>query len=113
MSLISSQVGELRFMAHMLDTDGHPSFACEVRRAADTIWELRNKLAGTVDQSEEIERLKRENAKLRKLARGLNWCTENAKMPSAECEYCPLGDAGYGELSCERLMRELGVEVES
>ena len=54
-----------------------------------------------------------ENEKLRRLARGLNWCTENAKMPSAECEYCPLGDAGYGELSCERLMRELAIEVES
>ena len=58
-------------------------------------------------------KLKNENAKLRKLARGLNWCTENAKMPSAECEYCPLGDAGYGELSCERLMRELRIEVKS
>ena len=37
-----------------------------LRSAADTIWELRNKLAGTVDQSEEIERLKRENAELKK-----------------------------------------------
>jgi hypothetical protein len=60
-----------------------------------------------------IRELEVENAKLRKLARGLNWCTENAKMPSAECEYCPLGDAGYGELSCERLMRELRIEAES
>lgn len=64
MSLISSQVGELRFMAHMLDTDGHPSFAREVRRAADTIWELRNKLAGTVDQSERIAELETENENL-------------------------------------------------
>ena len=110
MSMISSQVGELRFMAHMLDTDGHPSFALEVRRAADTIWELRNKLAGTVDQSERIIELEDENAKLRKLARGLNWCTENAKVPSAECEHCPLGDTEDGELSCEKLMRELGIE---
>ena len=37
-----------------------------LRSAADTIWELRNKLTGTVDQSEEIERLKRENAELKK-----------------------------------------------
>lgn len=61
--------------------------------------------------SRHIVALEAENAELRKLARGLNWCTENAKMPSAECEYCPLGDAGYGELSCERLMRELRIEV--
>ena len=60
--------------------------------------------------SQHIAELEDENAKLRKLARGLNWCTENAKMPSAECEYCPLGDAGYGELSCEKLMRELRIE---
>ena len=52
-----------------------------------------------------------ENAELRKLARGLNWCTENAKVPSAECERCPLGDTEDGELSCEKLMRELGIEV--
>ena len=52
-----------------------------------------------------------ENEKLRRLARGLNWCTENAKVPSAECEHCPLGDTFFecGELSCEKLMRELGV----
>ena len=54
-----------------------------------------------------------ENAKLRRLARGLNWCTENAKVPSAECEHCPLGDTFFecGELSCEKLMRELRIEV--
>jgi hypothetical protein len=63
--------------------------------------------------SRHITELEAENAELRKLARGLNWCTENAKMPSAECEHCPLGDAGYGELSCERLMRELRIEEES
>ena len=64
--------------------------------------------------SDRIAELESENAKLRKLARGLNWCTENAKVPSAECEHCPLGDTFFerGELSCEKLMRELGVEVE-
>ena len=58
------------------------------------------------------DKYKAENDKLRKLARGLNWCTENAKVPSAECERCPLGDTEDGELSCEKLMRELGIEVE-
>ena len=62
--------------------------------------------------STEIMKLRNENAKLRKLARGLNWCTENAKIPSAECEHCPLGDTEDGELSCEKLMRELGIEVD-
>ena len=58
-------------------------------------------------------KLRLENQKLRRLARGLNWCTENAKVPSAECERCPLGDTFFecGELSCEKLMRELGIEV--
>lgn len=63
--------------------------------------------------SERITELEDENAKLRKLARGLNWCTENAKVPSVECERCPLGDTEDGELSCEKLMRELGIEVKS
>ena len=62
--------------------------------------------------SERITALEAENAKLRKLARGLNWCTENAKVPSAECEHCPLGDTEDGELSCEKMMRELRVEVD-
>ena len=64
--------------------------------------------------SDRITEFEEENAKLRKLARGLNWCTENAKVPSAECERCPLGDTFFecGELSCEKLIRELGIEVE-
>ena len=41
------------------------SAATELERAADTIWELRRKLVHVVDQSEEVERLKAENAKLR------------------------------------------------
>ena len=63
--------------------------------------------------SDRITEFEEENAKLRKLARGLNWCTENAKVPSAECERCPLGDTFFecGELSCEKLIRELGIEV--
>ena len=62
--------------------------------------------------SRHITELEEENDKLRKLARGLNWCTENAKVPSAECERCPLGDTFYecGELSCEKMMRELGIK---
>ena len=64
--------------------------------------------------SRHIVALEEENAELRKLARGLNWCTENAKVPSVECEHCPLGDTFFddGELSCEKLMRELRIEVD-
>ena len=62
--------------------------------------------------SDRITEFEEENAKLRKLARGLNWCTENAKVPSAECEHCPLGDTEDGDLSCEKMMRELRVEVD-
>ena len=57
MSMLSNQRDTLLVMADALE-DEYPSFAREVRRAADTIWELQNKLAGMVDQSEEIERLK-------------------------------------------------------
>ena len=90
---------------------------CEQVSERITALETENEnLLKTVDSVmpsliEDNARLKVENAKLRKLARGLNWCTENAKVPSAECERCPLGDTEDGELSCEKLMRELRIEV--
>lgn len=83
MSMISAQCDELRGMADELAMvtkaihSGVPAStwrgmtyvfedsARSLRRAADTIWELRCKLAGVVDQCEEVERLKAENAKLR------------------------------------------------
>lgn len=79
-----------------------------------TDQELADQLKHEREMRASITALDDENAKLRKLARGLNWCTENAKVPSAECERCPLGDTFFecGELSCERLMRELRIEVE-
>ena len=69
MSMLSSQRNRLLFLANELESRhfNMNEYANAMRRAADTIWELRNKLAGTVDQSEEIERLKAENAKLREL----------------------------------------------
>ena len=108
--MLSGQRDTLFVIADALE-DEYPSFAREVRYAADTIWELRCKLADMVDMRERARVAEAENAELRKLARGLNWCTENAKVPSAECEQCPMGDTEDGELSCERLMRELGIEV--
>jgi predicted nuclease with TOPRIM domain len=52
-----------------------------LRDAANTIWELRNKLAGTVDQQDEIERLEDENARLRSC---LSDDAENARQIMAE-----------------------------
>ena len=109
----------------------------QLRSAANTIWELRNKLAGTVDQSEEIERLEDENARLRSC---LSDDAENARQIMGEnvrmreliqkawkwekngCYECPLerdckadsvydGDCGMA-VEIEKEMRELGIEVE-
>lgn len=72
MSMISSQCDELRKTADELDErakayapTGRNVLSPMLRTAADTIWELRCKLAGVVDQRDEIEWLKAENAKLR------------------------------------------------
>ena len=63
---------------------------------------------------EERDDLRAENAKLRKLVRGLNWCTESPDGPRVDCERCPLGvvDGEPLELMCEKMMRELGIEVD-
>lgn len=73
-SMISSQCDKLRETADELDErakayapTGRNVLSPMLRSAADTIWELRCKLAGVVDQSDEIERLKAENTKLREL----------------------------------------------
>lgn len=70
-------------------------------------WESERDYADQMEAKE--KRAVSENTKLRKLVCGLNWCTENAKEPIAECEHCPLGDTDDDELSCEKLMRELGM----
>ena len=81
MSMISAQCDELRDAADELQNlieNGHNytwsgfystlRYAQQrLRGAADTIWELRCKLADVVDQQGEIERLKNENARLREL----------------------------------------------
>ena len=75
MSMISAQCNELRETADELDERAkaygpsvHDVISPMLRRAADTIWELRCKLADVVDQQGEIERLEAENERLRKLA---------------------------------------------
>lgn len=78
MSMISTQCDELRKAADELQDiiDNAHNYTWSglivilgyaqrgLRQAADTVWELSNKLAGMVEQQDEIERLKVENAKL-------------------------------------------------
>lgn len=120
MSMLSNQRDTLLVMADALE-DEYPSFAREVRRAADTIWELRNKLAGTVDQSERITELESENASLRGAVQGLGelcdkYKVENAKLREllhdAAIELYVNGNItdGATELLFDQ-MRELGIEV--
>jgi hypothetical protein len=84
MSMISSQCDRLRERAATLRqgrwSDGEDD-ATLMERAADTIWELRNKLSGVVDQQDEIERLEDENARLRSC---LSDDAENARQIMAE-----------------------------
>ena len=67
MSMLSAKRDELRWLADNLEEhDIHmDEYVQAMRSAADTIWELRNKLCGVVDQQDEIDQLCAENAKLR------------------------------------------------
>lgn len=78
MSLLSNQCDELRNRAGTLraftSSIGNETArntmviaATEMLEAADTIWELRCKMAGMVDQCDEIERLAVENIRMRQL----------------------------------------------
>lgn len=64
--------------------------------------------------TDRLVQLENENAKLRELVRGLNYCTESADGPRVDCENCPLGEVEGKplELMCEVMMQELGVEVD-
>ena len=100
MSMISAQCDELRktadelqgFMdnAHNYTWSGLFStlhYAQQrLRGAADTIWELRCKLSGVVDQQDEIERLRDENDRLRELCGETCDLLPHADWPSAECD---------------------------
>lgn len=94
MSMLSSKCDELRKIADELQnliSNGHnytwSGLYCTLhyaqqglRDAADTIWELRCKLAGVVDQSDEISRLTDENA-------GIKRRLERAKQLLGKREY--------------------------
>ena len=132
MSMINAQVERLGEIADFLESDPRTqATAPEVRRAADTIWELSCKLAGTVNQSEEIERLKAENASLKGAAQGLGelcdkYKAENDKLRKL-CKdmflFTSLTHAIVGEIHSREhgtwnadvfreRVRELGIEVD-
>ena len=55
-----------------------------------------------------LEKLEAENAKLRELVDGLEYCVQGLV-----CDCCPLYDpSGTNHRRCESLERELGVEVD-
>ena len=127
MSMISSQCDELREKAKLLrgHVDGLsapyviPSTkelmaltmldsADRMEQAADTILELRCKLAGVVDQSDEIERLKAENTELRRLVRTYRACHDHVDA----CRGCSeLPDCEALE-KMRSIGREVGIEVD-
>ena len=94
-------------MADMLDENA--SLRERNTTQAQTIQAYRDE---SREWREVAERAQAENAKLRELVRGLNWCTENPDGPRVDCERCPLGvvDGEPFELMCEKMMRELGIE---
>lgn len=58
-----------------------------------------------------VEGLSTENAKLRELVRGLWYCSEDGNR--VHCDRCPLGEVeGHLTLTCEKMMSELGIEVD-
>ena len=59
--------------------------------------------------SRHISRLEAENAKLRKLVKAFDWCTENFDIRD-KCDKCPLRQSDSLEPECEVLMRELGIK---
>ena len=56
-----------------------------------------------------MDTLAAENAKLRELVRGLDYCSD--ELNSAECDRCPLHDATDENLEpkCVRMMREMKI----
>lgn len=68
----------------------------------------------------DVDRLKAENTKLRELVRGLSYCANEAYGMCARAPIgggdpftcCPIYDYKTREYGCEKLMSELGVEVD-
>ena len=83
----------------------------DLRYAADTIWELRNKMCDMVDARERARVLESENDRLRELCAEMfeavkcccgEWCTKTASN-------CDNNECGWHK--CYVALRELGIEV--
>ena len=85
---------------HGLDV---PSYAVEALR--EDALEEANRISGVVVE------LQAENAKLRKLVKAFDWCTENFDLP-CKCDSCPLEQTDKLTPECEVRMRELRIEVD-
>ena len=119
MSMLSAQCDELRKLALWLDDEFYDVEATKVREAADTIWELRCKLSGMVDERERARVAEAENAKLRELVKH-TWLFAN-RAHEAAYELCPDRSDPHALATISALtlnaqdvavrMRELGVEV--
>ena len=129
MSMLLAQRDELRAMAESVGL-AMPQAATLMMEAADTIWELRNKCADLVSERErlfranveknnEMLRLVRENAKLRKLVKDALpfFCDDMDLCVGGDCfaiwECCE-GESSDDCPAIRRMWeraRELGVEM--
>lgn len=103
MSMLSMQIDRLRSCADLYDGTTKPEMAKELqrphlaqelRKAADTIWELRD----------DLQRANAENAKLRELAKAA-WGCVNRHVSCDECR------VSCGGCTLQSAMHEVGVEV--
>ena len=94
-SMLSAQCDELRAMAESVGL-AMPQAATMMMDAADT-----------------IDRLDAENARLRELVRHMHTCLEHYEPGDTICcEQCPYDNETWG-CDYERLMAELGIEVDA
>lgn len=135
MSMLSAQCDELRQTAESVGL-AMPQAATLMMEAADTIWELRGSVHRERDEAYRLREenqsiglaayelgrksMAGENAKLRELVDGLRYCAHEAHGMCARVPVggerpfmcCPLYDFDGKEYRCEKLMRELGMEVD-
>ena len=109
MSMLSAQIDHLRELADALDGKyGYQGYEIELRKAADTICELRGALqVASVD----YRHLADENRKLRELVKRMHG---HIKENCDTCDgwYCSSFDEDNECCVYDTLAREVGVEVE-
>lgn len=117
--MISAQCDRLRSIADDLVGMDYDTYAYEVRRAADTIWDLRCKLTGVVDQSDEIAQLNKSVLDLHKAYIDMvNSYEESEIVAMPEYNGDPFDNISDLRCECEErrhhfdaMLHELGIEV--